>query len=121
MSINTTFEHDIHTFIVRMPENITLETLNFWGRKFLQSLTKNEKSALLLDTNKHQFESIECLKLLREILSNEKIKNNISKFAFVQPRHYREPNIINEKERYFNNFEDAYCWLQNNQLDKGTN
>lgn len=48
--INMAFEHNINTFIVRMPENIIFEELSFWGKEFLQSLAKSEKSALLLDT-----------------------------------------------------------------------
>ncbi len=83
MKINTTFEHNINTYIVHMPENITFEELSFWGKEFLQSLSKNKKCSLILDTNRHQFESIASLRLLRDILSDEKVKHCISKFAFV--------------------------------------
>ena len=116
MDINTTFKHDIDTFVVHMPENITLKSLNFWKKEFLQSLNDRErtkKCALLLDTNKHQFESIECLKLLRDILSSEQTKDHISTFACIQPRQYREPCIVNSKEGYFSNLKDAYHWIQN--------
>ncbi len=114
IKINTTFEHNINAYIVHMPENITFEELSFWSKEFLQSLSKSksEKCTLLLDTNRHQFESIASLKLLRDILSDEKVKHCISKFAFIQPRQYREPNIISPKEGYFTNFEDAYRWIQ---------
>ena len=119
MNINTTFEKDINAFVVCMPENITLKVLKLWKKEFLQSLTEGErskKSGLLLDTNKHQFESIECLKLLRNILSNKQTKQYISTFACIQPIQYRKPNIVSSEEGYFANFEDAYSWLQNKQL-----
>ncbi len=67
--------------------------------------------ALLLDTNKHQFESIECLKFLRDLISNEVI-HRLSSVAFVQPREYRTPEVPSSTEGYFDNFEDAYTWLQ---------
>ncbi len=112
MKINTTFKHNINTYIVHMPENITFEELSFWGKEFLQSLVKSEKCSLLLDTNRHQFESIASLKLLRDILSDEKVKCCISKFAFVQPKQYRSPTIVSSKEGYFTNSEDAYRWIE---------
>ena len=121
--IETTFDNDVNAFIVRMPDHIALEELNHWRKEFLLSLGEgvgDDKAALLLDTNKHQFESIECLKLLRELLSNERqIKHCISRVAFVQPRHYREPEVSSSTEAYFSSFEDAYHWLREG-LHKGS-
>ncbi len=118
MQINTTFDNNINSIIVRMPEEITFEILKLWEEELLELISKieeNEDISLLIDTNKHNFKSIECLKLLREILSNAHTKYSFSKFAFIQPRQHREPNIINSKEGYFINFEDAYCWLQDKE------
>lgn len=113
--VSTTFDTSINAYIVRMPEYITLEVLNLWKKEFLLSLDerKSEKSALLLDTNRHQFESIECLKLLKDLLSNEsRIKHCISRFAGVGPKQYREPEVISSREVYFSRFEEAYLWLK---------
>ena len=113
--IETKFDQKINAFIVLMPEYITLNLLNLWSKEFLKSLCKqavNDKVSLLVDTNKHQFESIECLKLLRNFLTNKKqVRNNISNVAFVQPKQYRKPEIVSPKEAYFSNFEDAHNWL----------
>jgi len=114
--IDTDYDDEICAFVVRMPEYIIFKELKQWRTEFLASLDKrveHEKVALLIDTNTHQFESIACLKLLRDLFSNKsKIKHYISKVAFVQPREYREPGIRSLNEGYFSCFEDAYCWLQ---------
>ena len=114
--INTKFNNEINAFIVLMPEYITLNELHRWKKEFLKSLYEragNEKVALLMDMNTHQFESIESLKLLRNLLSNElKFKNNISKVAFVQPRQYRVHEITSPTEAYFSHFEEAHNWLK---------
>ena len=123
MHIETTFDNDINAFIVRMPDHIALEELNRWRKEFLQSLGEgagDDKAGLLLDTNKHQFESIECLKLLRDLLSSERqIEHCIGRVAFVQPGHYREPELSSSTEAYFSRFEDAYHWLREG-LHKGS-
>lgn len=121
MQINTTFDNNVNSFIVRMPEEITFEALKLWEEEFLKSVSKrgkNKNISLLIDTNKHKFKSIECLKLLRNILSSADIKCCFSKFAFIQPKQYREPNIDSSKEGYFINFENAYCWLQDKETYK---
>ena len=114
--IEMKFDSEINAFIVSMPELITHSALKIWNKEFLKLLCErasNEKAALLLDTNKHDFESIECLKLLRELLSNERqVRESISKVAFVQPRQYREPEIISPVEAYFSQFEEAHNWIR---------
>jgi O-6-methylguanine DNA methyltransferase len=112
--IQTTYDKNINALVVKMPELITFKELEAWKDRFLLSL-KNAKQyknlALLLDTNRHQFESIVCLKLLRNILSENEIKSHISKVAMVQPEQYKEAKIYNASEAYFSSFEDAYDWL----------
>lgn len=114
--IESKFDDEIDAFIIRMPENITLSALEIWQNEFLALLherAENEKVSILLDTNKHEFESIECLKLLRNLLVDEPlIKNGISRVAFVAPKQYREPEIISPKEAYFSRFEEALNWLR---------
>lgn len=114
--IETTFDAEVDSFIVRMPENITLNALKVWHDKFMTLLrerVENGKVSILLDTNKHKFESIECLKLLRKLLNDEPlIKTSISKIAFVAPKQYREPEVVSTEEAYFLHFEDALNWLR---------
>lgn len=114
--IQTKFDREINAFIVSMPEFITLEALKAWNREFLTLLcdrTGSEKAALLLDTNRHAFESAACLKLLRDLLANHRqISTNISRVAFVQPGQYREPGIVSPVEAYFSQFREAYNWLK---------
>lgn len=97
-----------------MPEFIALNVLVQWKTEFLASLSEikeQDKAGVLIDTNSHQFESIECLKLLRELFSEPQIKRCISRAAFVGPSRYIEPEIINYTEGYFLSFEEAYRWL----------
>ena len=114
--IDTNYDDEISAFVARMPEYITFKELKQWRTEFLASLDKivgHERVALLINTNTHQFESITCLKLLRDLLSSEpQVKHCISRVAFVQPRQYREPSIWSSNEGYFSCFKDAYCWLQ---------
>ena len=99
-----------------MPEHVTLNELRVWSQEFLEALGERagkEKVALLMETYRHQFESIERLKFLRNFLSNEwRIKSCISKAAFVQPRQNREPEVASPKEAYFSVFTEAHNWLR---------
>lgn len=112
--IDTRYDDKIDAFIVQVPEFIALKELKQWKAEFLSYLSKIEgpaKAALLIDTNTHQFESIECLKLLRELFSEPRLKQCISKSAFVGPSQYREAEIVSSSEGYFSNLADAYRWL----------
>ncbi len=113
MDVQTTFDDSINVFIVSMPSYIDLEELNIWSQHFLKNLEKRaEKVGLLLDTNLHEFESVECLKFLRQFLAKESlIKSRISRVAFVQPLKYRQPEIVSDIEAYFSNVEEAHKWL----------
>ncbi len=116
MDIQTNFDDSNNSFVVTMPNYITLKGLNIWSRNFLKCLEgKSEKSGLLLDTKLHEFESVECLKFLREFLTKEdRIKKQISRVAFVQPLKCREPEIVSNIEAYFSNVEEAHNWLSLN-------
>lgn len=112
--VTTKYDDVILAFVVLMPRFITLHALMQWKSELLESLREmkgNEKAALLIDTNSHQFESIECQKLLRGVFSDREIIRRISRTAFVVPRQYREPEIVDSTEGYFSRFEDAYRWL----------
>lgn len=114
------FDQELNAIIVNMPKVITLDILKKWRKIFLELLVKrhaNKKVALSLDTNRHDFESIECIKLLRELLSkNMHVNQSISRIAFVQPVNYREPEIVNSTEAYFSQAEDAQEWLKRQQV-----
>lgn len=110
------YDGKLGAIIVRMPEKVSLSMLEYWQEEFRDLVTQqavDKNVALLLDTNKHLFESIECLKLIRNLLSNDpQLKKYISRVAFVSPRQYKEPEVISHKEGYFDKFDDAYYWLQ---------
>jgi len=112
--IETRYDSEINAYIVRMPDFISFNDLKQWKDEFLSSLNEikgQEKSAILLDTNNHQFESVKCLKLLRELFAEPQVKHCIKRTAFVGPSQYREPEIIDFTEGYFSNYEEAYRWL----------
>ena len=98
-----------------MPDFVTLEMIEEWKARFDNKLKKNRNSgnfALLFDTNMHNFESIQCLKSLREYFTdNTVIKSRFSKTALVAPASFMAPKIKSEVEAYFDNFEQAYKWL----------
>ena len=110
------FDNNIDAYIVLMPEYISLDSLHLWAKE-LDCLLKwrkpQEDVALLIDTNRHQFESIECLKFLRDFLSNDSaIVRHLSCAAFVSPKDTRPAQIVSAKEAYFTEFDDAYQWLK---------
>ncbi len=115
--IKTTYNENINTIIVRMPDKISKNALTLWQNEFLILIEEKKQTqglSLLLDTGTHDFESIECLKLLRELISNHPVINKkISRVAFVAPEQYRRAEIKSPYEAYFNNFEEAYRWIKN--------
>lgn len=114
-SVKIIFNKEIDAIIVKMPELITIKELQIWREAFFECLAQyssSKKVAVLLDTNNHDFESIECLKLLRQILSDgQEIGEGISRIAFVQPKQCKEPGIASKTEAYFSKTEDAIEWI----------
>ena len=110
MDITTNREADC--YIVRFPDHIKLETMTKWGHEFKSKLVDETGLVLLLDTNTHNFESVECLKWLREFLTKEDLViKAIERVAFVQPEAHRAPGIVSDREGYFSNPESAREWL----------
>lgn len=116
--IETSYDDQIRSFIIWMPEYTTLNALKKWRSELLTYLEKikiQEKIALLIHTNTHEFESIACLKFMREFLTLEhKIVSRISRIAFVQPSQFQEPEIKNSNLGYFTCFKGAHSWLKEN-------
>ena len=114
--IELKYDKEIKVYTVSFPEHITYESLSKWRIKFHEILDARphpNSELLLLDSNKHDFESLECLKFLREILNQlANLENGIHKIAFIQPAHYRKPEIISNNEAYFANTDDAKVWLR---------
>ena len=115
-SIHISYDDTMKGYVIKMPETASLEDIESWRNEFsteLKSLTSNQKFVILIDTNRHDFESIQCLKSIREFLTdNENIKSKCMKVGFVQPEKYMEPHIKSEYEGYFESFDDAYTWLK---------
>ncbi len=110
MSITTNREADC--YVVRFPDHIELELMKKWGHEFKSKLVGESGLVLLLDTNTHNFESVECLKWLREFLTKEDlVVNAIKRVAFVQSEAHRVSGIISDREGYFSNPESAKKWL----------
>ncbi|MDH3975187.1 MAG: hypothetical protein OEV42_12975 [Deltaproteobacteria bacterium] len=118
MASNIHYEYDaeINGYIVRMPAFVRFDSLNEWFEMFnreLSSIPSNQPLVLLIDTNEHKFESIQCLKSLREFFINNKVvKKSGVKAAFVGPGQYMEPHIKSDLEAYFDSFDEAYSWLK---------
>ncbi len=114
--IESKYDDELEAYLVSFPERISYEALSKWGIEFQKILDSGEHQkpvALLLDTNKHDFESIECLKLLREILTQfSKMNKGIYKIAFVRPVDYGKPGVVDLNEAYFSSVEKAKSWLK---------
>lgn len=113
--IESKYDEAMGAYLVSFPEHVTYEALSKWGVEFQEILVsrgQQKPEALLLDSNKHDFETIECLKFLREILTQfANMKNGICKIAFVQPTNYRKPEVVSLSEAYFASAEEAKSWL----------
>ena len=114
--IEINFANNINGYVVTMPDFVTLDMIEEWEYRFDQELKTKRNSnnfALLFDTNKHNFESIQCLKSLREYFTdNTVLKSRLSRAALISPSKFMAPKIKSEVEAYFDNFEQAYNWLK---------
>ncbi len=111
--ITTVFDTNINAYIVTLPESISLQILTDWGAEFATQLgNESGRVNFLFDFNTHHFESIACLKWLRDFLGSEQFTSTIHKAAFVQPVEYRPPEIVSDSEAYFASMKDALEWLQ---------
>lgn len=82
-------DEKISGYIMRLPELTTMEMLIKAKSDFENLLIKNDhinKFSLLLDTGKHEFES-------------------------VAPENYTPAEFKSDKEATFNDFAQAYMWL----------
>jgi hypothetical protein len=103
---------EVDCYVVRFPDHITLESLRKWGREFKIELAGRRGFGLLLDTNRHDFESVACLKWLRDYLTQDDVvKQAISKVAFVQPEAYGVSQVVSDYEAYFHDPASAKKWL----------
>ncbi len=107
------FDENAQSFIVSLPEFVTLNALKIWGKNFLERLkTQPDSVGLLFDSNRHNFESIECLKWLKVFFMEElSVNAKVNRVAFVQPEKYKPASIVSNVEAYFINVQDAYNWL----------
>jgi hypothetical protein len=113
MEISFQLDTDIECFIVIFPDLVTLQSLKRWGQRFVDELDAKEGVGLLIDTGPHNFESIACLKWLKEFLTQApEVGQSIRKVAFVSPAHHRQPEIIDDREAYFIDISDARIWLK---------
>ena len=106
------FDKMINGYVIAMPDIVTLTVIADWIECFDDDIRSSgrESYSLLIDSNKHHFESIQCLKSLREYLTQ--IQGQVSRVAFVAPPNFRESEIVSGREAYFDNLEQAYQWLK---------
>lgn len=112
--IQTRFDADLNAYLVKFPVFITLGCLHDWGKMFVTELqSRDSGTALVIDTNQHDFESVECLRWLRMFLVGEPIiRSSVYRVAFVQPSEHRRPEVVSDVEAYFSSVEEACRWLQ---------
>ena len=112
--INLEYDTGLQGFVVVMPEHVTLDALNNLRERLFAAIATvtTMPFCLLIDTNRHDFESIDCLRGLREVLEAPQFVNNCARVAFVQPRQYQEPHMESDQVGYFDNVEEARGWLK---------
>ena len=110
------FNEEINGYVITMPNWVTIEMLKNWKVRLDKKLVESPQTSrfsLLIDTGKHEFESVDCLRFLREYLSgNPEFKNRAEKCAFVAPQKYVTPHVESNLEAYFNDFQEGYKWLK---------
>lgn len=106
------FKKEIDFYLVTFPDYITLKCLKKWGGEIKAELETSGSFGMLIDTNMHNFESIECLKWLRQFLSDLVSIKCITIIAFIQPDTYRAPEVVSDKEAYFSDTDSAKKWLE---------
>ena len=114
--IDTTFDDGLNTFIVHFPGDVTHSMLAAWAcffRAELQQHRFRKGVSILLDSNRHRFESIACLQFLRHFLEEVTgTGGGVGRVAFVQPVQYRCPEIVSRREAYFSTVSEAKSWLR---------
>ncbi|NOZ51975.1 MAG: hypothetical protein GXP08_02345 [Gammaproteobacteria bacterium] len=79
----------------------------------LKSISQHQVIVMLMDTNQHHFESVQCLKSLRDFFSTSPvIQSNGVKVAFVQPENVMQPHVKSASDAYFTDYDKAYQWLE---------
>lgn len=102
-------------FKVVLKDVITEIDLLNWKESFLEKVENLviENYCILLDSNSHNFESIECMKLLRDILIElTAAAKPLKTVAFVRALQYGPTKITSRSEAYFNSCKEALEWLQ---------
>lgn len=111
--IKTRFDEDLGALIVTLPDFVTLEALKGWEAPFFQAVEHRPgEVGLLFDTNSHNFESIDCLKWLKQFfVERALIGSKVSPVAFVQPGQHKAPQVASDAEAYFLTVQEARSWL----------
>lgn len=112
-TIAVVFDAGLGAYLVTMPEGVTLPLIRDLGPRIHRAFRRvaNPPRALLIDTNLHGFESIACLRSLRDILEASWVAAHCRAVAFVQPHRYRPQEIVSPREGYFTTVEAARDWL----------
>jgi hypothetical protein len=113
-AINLEYDQGLRSFVVSMPEHVTLAAIeDLQERLFAALASQRSQSNLLIDSNRHDFESTACLKALREMLEAPQVVSKCMRVAFVQPKQYRETHVASDQEGYFQSIEAARAWIRN--------
>ncbi len=118
--IYTMYHPVIESYLVRLPDRVTLHALQQWGAAFMQELEGQAGPVgLLFDTHTHNFESIDCLRWLKAFFTETlAAESSIDRVAFVQPLAYRQPEVVSASEAYFATAQDAQAWLASTATDR---
>ena len=112
-SVAMRLEGKTGAYVVRLPDKITLTSLKIWGEELFRAATASPTAiTLLIDSNTHDFESIEAMRYLRDLLSTEPVASRLARVAFVAQARFRQAEVVSAQEAYFNNIEDAVRWLE---------
>ena len=122
--IEISFNEEINGYIIQLPDFVELDMLKnakFRLEKLLLESPRKTSFSVLLDTGAHEFESIECLKYLRGLLSIKPLVDNCRIFASVAPESYSQAEFKSGTEASFNEYSLAYSWLKNSHASNADN
>ncbi|MBV1862619.1 MAG: hypothetical protein KUG77_29630 [Nannocystaceae bacterium] len=116
MGRETRIHHDptLPGLVLSLPDVITPHTVEDLRHRlpgYLPVCSDDAGSNILIDTNRHDFESIACIRAFRDVLDRSGIGQHCSRVAFVTPAKYRAAEVVSEREAYFSDVSAARAWL----------
>jgi len=112
--VEVTYDTAMGGVVVSLPQFITMAALEGLQERLASRVAAGVLDGarrLLVDTNQHDFESVACIRALRDALEGAGIGNGCWRVGFVAPAEHRASTVVSDREAYFNDVAAARAWL----------